>query len=236
MSKDITLDGGTIDAFGDYAGTVTLASGTSFDLDGAGGSPVSVAAGFVVSAGSTLSGSGTIGGFTSVAGTHAVGNSPGSQSFSSGLSYGSTAVVAFEYTLDALANYESPSSRGVDFDAIDVTGGDLTIAPGAVIDLVTPSGNDFSAVFWDTARSFKFIDVWASGTLTGSFAFSAGSPVTVEGEGAWSLAYSSLGDNGVYLQWAPVPEPSTYGLLLGGLALAAGALRRRRPAEPSSLS
>ena len=33
---------------------------------------------------------------------------------------------------------------------------------------------------------------------------------------------------GVFLQWTPVPEPSTYGLFLGAMALAGAAVRRKR--------
>ena len=47
-------------------------------------------------AGATLAGFGTIGGSTTIAGTHAVGASPGLQTFSSGLEYLSTGVLAWE--------------------------------------------------------------------------------------------------------------------------------------------
>ncbi|TWI44802.1 putative secreted protein with PEP-CTERM sorting signal/MYXO-CTERM domain-containing protein [Pseudoduganella flava] len=45
-----------------------------------------------------------------------------------------------------------------------------------------------------------------------------------------SDAYLSMGDIVLTVQVAPVPEPSTYAMLLGGLALAGAAARRRRDA------
>jgi hypothetical protein len=48
--------------------------------------------------------------------------------------------------------------------------------------------------------------------------------------GAFVTSGFSLNDTGTSLQlnYAPIPEPSTYGLILGGLALAGAAIRRRR--------
>ena len=50
---------------------------------------------------------------------------------------------------------------------------------------------------------------------------------------ALSGANFSLDDTGtaIQLQYSPIPEPSTYGLVLGGLALAGAALRRRKKAR-----
>ena len=58
---------------------------------------------------------------------------------------------------------------------------------------------------------------------TSAFTFE-GSPVD---PAAFSLVHNSA-DNKLQLTYAPIPEPSTYGLMLGGLALAGAALRRRR--------
>ncbi len=48
--------------------------------------------------------------------------------------------------------------------------------------------------------------------------------------GALSSANFSLVDTGtsIQLHYSPIPEPSTYGLILGGLALAGAAIRRRK--------
>jgi hypothetical protein len=52
--------------------------------------------------------------------------------------------------------------------------------------------------------------------------------------GAWSVAYSLNDTDGVYLQWTPVPEPSTYGVALACLALAGSVIRRRRARVPET--
>jgi hypothetical protein len=45
--------------------------------------------------------------------------------------------------------------------------------------------------------------------------------------GSWTV-FNNQGTSTLELQYSPIPEPSTYGLILGGLALAAVAVRRRR--------
>ena len=50
------------------------------------------------------------------------------------------------------------------------------------------------------------------------------------GAAPWSLAGYSHDKNLINFAAAPIPEPSAYGLFLGGLALAGAALRRRRQA------
>jgi len=117
--------------------------------------------------------------------------------------------------------------RGVNFDAVNVTGGNLDVASGAILKilLIDPLAVGFTDAFWDTSRTFSVIDFSSSAQITGLFTFDDSSAnLAADGEGVWGILHES---GGVSLTWTPVPEPSTYGLVLGGLCLAAAALRRR---------
>ena len=231
FSRAITFEGGALSGLQNYSGALTVAGNSVFDLDGSANSSVTTGASITVAAGSTLSGSGTINGAASISGTHSVGNSPGTQTFNSGLSYGSAAIVAWEFTaaVDAYTgNLEIPGGRGADYDAINVSGGNLTIASGATLQVSDPIAVDYTSVFWNSVRDFLVFDVDSAYSVSGAFSLSHARAAAVAGEGSWGLVGSVNGDEGVYLRWTPVPEPSTYGLILGGLALAGAALRRRR--------
>lgn len=163
----------------------------------------------------TLSGAGTISGAATINGVHAPGNSPGIQTFTSGLEYGSTATLNVEFVGNTL------SLRGTDYDGVDVTGGNLLIDSLATLALFT-SGTDYTNVLWDSARNFTIIDFSGAGTSSGSFVLNTDNAGSFASEGSWSLANSS---NDIILSWAPIPEPSTAVLAaLGTLGL----LRRRR--------
>ena len=205
-----------------YAGATEVEVGTLHLGAGA-----TLAGAVAVDAGATLSGFGTIGGNTTIAGTHAVGASPGLQTFSSGLEYLSSGVIAWELIADTTAD------RGLatGYDAIDVTGGAVTVNSGATIDLVFNAAGstvDFTDAFWTSDRSWLVIDLSGSAT-DGGGDFTLGNvsldanAVSSAGLGGFTMSKSD-GDH--YLVWtAAVPEPAA--ALLGSLGLL-GFLRRRR--------
>ena len=64
---------------------------------------------------------------------HAPGSSPGTHTFEDGLTYAAGSTLDWEIELDPEDWAGVSPSRGLDFDAIDVTGGDLVIGAGATL-------------------------------------------------------------------------------------------------------
>jgi fibronectin-binding autotransporter adhesin len=225
-----TVNAGTLalDASASLASTqISVSSGATFDVSAQAysvGSGVTltnngtVNGGFSVATGGTLNGSGTFSGAVAVNGALNPGNSPGVQTFASGLTLGSASVTTMEIAgLGGVA--------GTDFDFINVTGGTLTHDGSlAIVDF---GGFDISA----QTGTFNLFDMVAG---TGDF-----DTVTVDGNSLtynggsddWSstvgnTAYNFSEGTGV-LSVTVVPEPTA--ALLGGLSLL-GLLRRRRVA------
>jgi len=107
--------------------------------------------------------------------------------------------------------------------------GELVFEEGSVVAI---SEADWSSPYWDSARTFAFIDIWGGGIVQGMPGLQDG---RVAGEGNWGIAAD--GQGGLALTWnpeaAPVPEAATLGW---GAALALGAAVLRRGARSGGLS
>lgn len=215
--------GGTTTLSGNntYTGTTSVTAGTL--IIGASGSLANTTT--TIGVGGTLAGGGTIGGATTIQGTHTPGFSPGTQTFTNGLSYADTATLNWELTANSTAG------RGTSYDAVDVTGGSFALATGASIDLTFGGTVDFLNAFWGLNREWLVVDLSGSATAADSNVFTIG---TITGGANWNPALGSFGmlrkdgsttADAVYLTWTAVPEPSA--ALLGGLGLLV-LLRRRR--------
>jgi hypothetical protein len=224
-----------------YSGATSIEEGTLV-IDG-----VTGAGDFTVAAGATLGGMSTINGAATISGVHAPGFSPGVQNFASDLTYTSGAVV--EWELAANTDLNLPLYDGevfvssYSFDKI-VVDGDLTFVGQVGLDLIfdwAGSTVDWTDAFWTTDRSWLVFDV--AGTTTG-FANLNPLAIFISGAGNWEDSngeflediitertfWLSQQGSDIYLNFsaAPIPEPSTYGLILGALALAGAAVRRRK--------
>jgi autotransporter-associated beta strand protein len=181
--------------------------------------------------GATITGSGTIQGGLYVAGSHNPGNSPGIQTVTGDVSYGPNAAVYWELGANTVSN-----SPAVLFDQI-VVGGNLDFLGATILNLsfnpVTTGGTvDWSDSFWLADRSWQIFDVAGTTTGLGNVTLSTQDWLDAQGDsfdavlgGSFSLSQSG---SDIYLTYSAIPEPSTYGLILGGLALVGAAVRRRR--------
>jgi autotransporter-associated beta strand protein len=205
----ITVDGGTLVANGSHGASYVY-----------------------VGLGSTLAGSGTIAGNTVIDGVHRPGNSPGIQTFSSNLTYNTGSALIWELGANSAIN-----SPAVVFDQV-IVGQDLFFDMAVLINLsFNPSGYastvNWSDAFWLSNRSWQIFDV--GGTTNGLSNISLGTQDWLDAQGdsfntvlGGSFSLSQSGAD-IFLNYsAAIPEPSTYGLILGGLALAGAALRRRK--------
>ena len=224
----LTVNGGalTLSGANTYSGA-TLISGGTLKLDAAGTinntSEVSLgtvgtfdvsAKGLGYTVG-TLKGSGNVTGALTVSTQLAIGNSPGTISFSSGLTLDS-ATYAYEMT-----GGMSPGAGSADL--ANITGA-LTITAGSILDLVelghyTP-GNKFTLFGYTTG-------------ITGTFDGLANNAIFFDDlANPWKIQYADgaagtnggTGTNFVTITAVPEPEPAA---VLGGLGLLA-LLRRRR--------
>ena len=215
-----------------YTGTTTVGAGT-LAINGNN----SAATGAVtVSSGATLAGSGTLGGATTIqsGATHTPGNSPGLQTFNSGLTYATSSTFQWEL----IGNTED--GRGTNFDGVNVSGGTLSIGSRVTSSLVfntAGSSVSWADSFWESDRSWLVFANTNNPTLARTAVFdtinlsadSLGVTLTSVRSNA-SFAWNQQGSD-VYLSYTAVPEPSTYALLvLAAAALGFHALRRRRRA------
>ncbi|MFK7770358.1 MAG: PEP-CTERM sorting domain-containing protein, partial [Mariniblastus sp.] len=168
----------------------------------------------------------TIGGATTISGTHAVGNSPGIQTFVSDLTYTSTAVIDWELVADTEAG------RRMNFDGIDV-GGALTFDGATTFDFIF-SGVDFTDAFWQADREWLVFSGATSvnGFSSGMFNASAANMASPT-DGLFSLVQVG---NDIFLDYAfsttAVPEPTT--TLMFGIGLGFIGLGRRRRRNSNS--
>lgn len=142
-----------------------------------------------------------------------------------------------------LSNTDAAGAAGttLGYSQTRVTGGDLTVASGAVIALnfqYLVGGTQVSTVawsdpFWSSSHSWKIADFSGSGTATVSnytisgttFADSAGTLLDTGTQGSFSV--NNDGQD-VYLIFTAVPEPTTSVAVVSTAVLAIVMLRRRR--------
>lgn len=177
----------------------------------------------------TLGGSGTIGGSTIISGIHSPGNSPGIQTFEGDLTY----TVGSSILWELVGN--TTSGRGDNYDGIDV-GENLAFTGTTTISLdfaIAGSLVDWGNAFWSEARlgtdGWKIFDV--EGSISGFQNLALGGSLLDSNQLALGSVRSGAsfflyqGNDGIYLNYAAIPEPSAALLgIFGSLLL----LRRKR--------
>ncbi len=160
-----------------------------------------------VDSGGTLGGSGTIGGLATFAsGAHlAPGNSPGTITFTGGLTLSSGTILDFQL--------------GTTSDLILVTGGTLTGPLSGTITLNLSDSGGF------TAGTYTLIDATgASLSSIGGTSFDLGTTIA-----GYTYTFAQHGNLFQLIATASaIPEPATYATLAGVLTLALAGWRRRR--------
>lgn len=230
-------------------GTLTLSATGSIDNSsqiivgdtGSSGAVLDVSAktgGFTVSSTQTLSGIGTVDAddagtlrTVTIAGTHAVGNSPGSQTVDGNLAYASGSI--FEWDLaankdtdgldDSIGATADNGVAGTDYDAVTVTG-TLNIASDAVFKVIQNAGADFSDAFWTSNQNWSNI-FNVTGSVTSGWSNTLVSVYNTSNALQDVSTYGSFTVTGSTLTWTAVPEPTS---ALAGILLGFGLLRRRR--------
>ena len=208
-----------------YSGATSVQEGTLI-VNGTTG-----AGAFSVASGATLGGSGVITGNTSISGIHSPGNSPGVQTFESDLTYTVGSNVIWELIDNTIAE------RGTNYDGIDVIGDLIFTGPTTLTLDFALAGSEVNWLndFWGIDRlgtdGWKIFDV--VGTISGyenltlAGGFLDRNEVELTSARAGALFFLHQADDGIFLNYAVIPEPSAALLGLLGSALL---LRRKRQA------
>jgi hypothetical protein len=247
INNTITLTGGSIDGLNLIGGNLTV--GGTLSTDGVIG-VFNGATQVFLSNGGTLGGNFILIGDLSqeLGSILAPGNSPGLGQVTGNVTLAGGSI----YEVEALrvGSIGNPASAGVDYDSTDILGdlilSGLSETQRYIIRLVSIDGNNANVMSEDFLPEVDFdlvlfsvggvIDLGGK-TLSDLFiietdftgkSFLASDGITPIDASRFSV---SLVDSNIVLSYSAIPEPSTYGLILGGLALAGAALRRRRKAQ-----
>ncbi|MFN7339781.1 MAG: choice-of-anchor E domain-containing protein [Opitutia bacterium] len=155
-----------------------------------------------------------------------------------GGSFNATAVGA-PLTINGATGSASIRGSNVNlgFTQINSSGNALTLSPGVPFIIAEDDNQTFniSSITTVTSQSYSISASFFSAYIgNGSVTFQVrNSNPNVNSDTNGDVTYnrsqaSGAADMTVTYTYTPVPEPSTYGMILGGLALAGAALRRRR--------
>ncbi len=139
----------TLSSTNTYTGSTTVTQG-ELKVNGS----IASSSQLSVSSGAIVSGTGILPTST-ISGIHSPGSSPGLQTFTDGLTYNTGSQLNWEL------NSNASGTRGTDFDAVDVTGGTLTIQSGVTSNLTfnaTGSAVDWTNSFWNSDHSWLVFD------------------------------------------------------------------------------
>jgi autotransporter-associated beta strand protein len=202
--------------------------------------------------GGKLAGVGDLGeGVVAAGGILAPGNSPGTLVFT-GLQLETLGILQFEIAsvLAGEASLDGQPIAGEQYDTVNVGGvldlANLSPTQRFLLELISLDGfnsTGFAPEGWDDngLYTFTLIDYsilglgtntpGADGDITNLFTIDSDGFLGASGESIVSASFRVLVDTDnsrLVLTYAPIPEPSTYGLIIGALALAGAAVRRRR--------
>ncbi|MCX6953873.1 MAG: PEP-CTERM sorting domain-containing protein [Verrucomicrobia bacterium] len=209
-SGSVLVEAGTLrftSTFSQSAGLLHVASGTSATFD----NPATFTNGSIIGGG-TIQGSVTVGAATGSVAVVSPGDSLGQLTFQGNLTLLNTSMLLVEL---------GGTGQGVTYDFVSVSG---TAALGGTLSLMFQNGFSSSASFGTT------FTLLSASSLTGTFTNAPNGLRfnTSDGLGSFVVHYTPTSLTLTEFQLTPVPEPSTWALLLAGLGVVGVSVWRRK--------